>query len=218
MIEFYQKLFKFFEEGGKSKTAAGRQFIPVSREFSCAEMTVYVRATPRVNHETHQYEKALVIARVDVQPEFRGKKYFRDFMKHMDAQAYANGYAAIYVDQVHSDVLKECLPRYGFIRCTSTAPGERIYRKAVRVDVAEDIQARMPEEPAEEPMWMIRENRTMQYVAFVSKYEVGVTKEGRKAMHFRSEEIADHQALILTRQSVEHNVYKAVIAQTSALP
>lgn len=212
MIEFYQALYAFF--GSCTEAVGARQFMPRSREFSCKEMVVYVRATPRVNHETRTYEKALVVARVDVQPEFRGKKYFRGFIQHMEAQARAHGYAAIYVDQVHSDVLKECLPRYGFVRQTNTDPCEYIYRKTVH---SESPEIPAPE-PVEETLYMIRENRSMEYVAYIARGEIGSTKEGRKAMHFRSEEIAKHQALVLTRQSVEHRVYQVIISQTAALP
>nr|DAF93527.1 MAG TPA: acetyltransferase [Myoviridae sp. ctshb19] len=212
MIEFYQALYAFF--GSCTKTAGARPFMPRSQEFSCKEMVVYVRATPRFNPETYVYEKALVIARVDVQPEFRGQKIFRDFVKHMEAQAHAHGYAAIYVDQVHSDVLKECLPRYGFVRQTNTDPGEYIYRKTVH---SESPEIPVPEQ-VEENLYMIRENRSMEYVAFIARGEIGSTKDGRKAMHFRSEEIANHQALVLTRQSVEQRVYQVIISQTAALP
>uniref|UniRef100_A0AB39CDK9 N-acetyltransferase domain-containing protein n=1 Tax=Pseudomonas phage HRDY3 TaxID=3236930 RepID=A0AB39CDK9_9VIRU len=210
-LEFYQALYQFFGEN------AGKP-IPRSREFSCPEMTVYVRATPRLNHETRKFERAMVIARVDVQPALRGKKYFRDFMNHMAAQAYAHDYQAIYVDQVHSEVLLECLPRYGFIRQTGTDPCEHNFRKSVHIDLTPEVPETPAPEQVEEHLYMIRENRTMQYVAYVAKHEIGVTPEGRKAMHFRSEEIANHQALVLTRQSVEHNVYQVIISQTAALP
>lgn len=76
----------------------------------------------------------------------------------------------------------------------------------------------MSEHQKEEDLFMIRETRSMQYVAYISKYELGATTEGRKAMHFRSEEIAKHQAMLLTRQSVEGLVYEVIISQTTALP
>jgi len=213
MIEFYQALFKFFEESGKPKAGNGRQFIPRSREFSCTEMTVYVRATPRINQETRLYEKALVIARVDVQPELRGKKYFRDFLKHMDAQAYANGYNAIYVDQVHSDVLRECLPRYGFVRQTGTDPNEYIYRKAVRFDVAEQ------EEPEEHHLWMIRENRSMRYLSFVNAQGAPVTtSKGMRAIHYRCEETAQVMRDALQERASPGVSYSVIVSQTAARP
>lgn len=72
-------------------------------------------------------------------------------------------------------------------------------------------------EPAEdetENLYMIRENTTMEYVAVIGRHEVGLTKHGKRAMHFRDEVIANEQCSMLF-DAATTRTYSVIVSQTS---
>jgi len=121
--KFYQELYAFFEE------RKGQKF-PRSKEFVSEEgIVVYVRANNRIVPGTNVWENAMVLSRVDVDPAKRGQGLFRDFLVHFVAQCHTLGYDAMWVDQVHNEMLREVLLRNGFVRVPGSAEGEYNFRR-----------------------------------------------------------------------------------------
>lgn len=69
-------------------------------------------------------------------------------------------------------------------------------------------------QPGTEFLYMIRENRSMEYVAVISLDSVGTTKVGSRAIHYRDEVIANEQVkALMADQSLR--TYTVIVSQTS---
>lgn len=63
-------------------------------------------------------------------------------------------------------------------------------------------------------LYMIRENRSMEYVAVIALDSVATTKVGSRAIHYRDEVIANEQVkALMTDQSTR--TYTVIVSQTS---
>lgn len=67
---------------------------------------------------------------------------------------------------------------------------------------------------AGEDLFMIRENSSMTYVAVIGPDSVGTSKDGKKAIHYRDEVIAQEQARILGADA-SSRTYTVILSQTS---
>lgn len=163
--------------------------IPRSKEFNDSGMTFYIRAGRRWNTAQGEIERAVSIARVDVNEVSRGKGVFTEFRLWMEDTAQRLKYNAVYVDQVHSEILQASLPRHGYVRDRSTDPMEHIYRKSVD-----------PEEIAEQAA------PVEDYAGFAI-YD-GANKTYVTALvgpHIRSHEEI-HKAMLITGRALAHEV------------
>lgn len=114
--------------------------IPRSKEFNDSGMTFYIRAGRRWNTAQGEIERAVSISRVAVSPVSQNKGVFTEFRLWMEDAALRMAYNAVYVDQVHSEILQATLPRHGYVRDRSTDPMEHIYRKAVGPDAIAETE------------------------------------------------------------------------------
>lgn len=67
-------------------------------------------------------------------------------------------------------------------------------------------------------MWMIRENISMEYVAAIGLEGISTTKDGKRAMHFLSEEGAELQRAALQKYARSWKVnYVVIVSMASAV-
>lgn len=163
--------------------------IPRSKEFNDSGMTFYIRAGRRWNTAQGEIERAVSIARVDVNEVSRGKGVFTEFRLWMEDMAQRLKYNAVYVDQVHSEILQAALPRHGYVRDRSTDPMEHIYRKSV--DPEEIAEQAAPVEDYDG--FAIYDGANKTYVTAL----VGP--------HIRSHEEI-HKAMLITGRALAHEV------------
>lgn len=163
--------------------------IPRSKEFNDSGMTFYIRAGRRWNTAQGEIERAVSIARVDVNEVSRGKGVFTEFRLWMEDTAQRLKYNAVYVDQVHSEILQASLPRHGYVRDRSTDPMEHIYRKSV--DPEEIAEQAAPVEDYDG--FAIYDGANKTYVTAL----VGP--------HIRSHEEI-HKAMLITGRALAHEV------------
>lgn len=163
--------------------------IPRSKEFNDSGMTFYIRAGRRWNTAQGEIERAVSIARVDVNEVSRGKGVFTEFRLWMEDMAQRLKYNAVYVDQVHSEILQASLPRHGYVRDRSTDPMEHIYRKSV--DPEEIAEQAAPVEDYDG--FAIYDGANKTYVTAL----VGP--------HIRSHEEI-HKAMLITGRALAHEV------------
>lgn len=105
--------------------------IPRSVEFKCSQFRIYLRAGRRLEPEGRTFIPAITVASIDVAERLRGTGFFRTLLAWLENRASALGYHAVFVDQVHSPILKKSLPRNGYIRVASTDPCEYIFWKPI---------------------------------------------------------------------------------------
>lgn len=154
--------------------------IPRSKEFNDSGMTFYIRAGRRWNNESAGVEQAISVARVDVAEVCRGKGVFREFLNWMEDAASRHSFAAVYVDQVHSEILHECLPRNGYVRDTSTDPMEYIYRKPVLPTEETHLACTIIAEDLN--VYAIADTRSNRYIAALIGPDIRTTDNIQKAM------------------------------------
>lgn len=76
------------------------------------------------------------------------------------------------------------------------------------------MEQKPQEQEAGEDLFMIRENSSMTYVAVIGPDNVGTTKDGKRAIHYRDEVIAKEQARILG-EDASTRTYTVILSQTS---
>jgi hypothetical protein len=74
------------------------------------------------------------------------------------------------------------------------------------------VEKALPE--GQDYLYMIRENRSMEYVAVIALDSVGTTKVGSRAIHYRDEVIANEQAKALMADQ-SSRTYTVIVSQTS---
>lgn len=150
--------------------------IPRSEEFKCSQFRIYLRAGRRLEPEGRTFIPAITVASIDVAERLRGQGFFRTLLAWLENRATVLGYHAVFVDQVHSPILQESLPRNGYIRVASTDAMEYIFWKhitPINVDV----------EPTEDlNVYAISDNHTNRYISALVGPDIRTTTDIQKAM------------------------------------
>lgn len=156
--------------------------IPRSKEFNDSGMTFYIRAGRRWNTAQGEIERAVSIARVDVNEVSRGKGVFTEFRLWMEDTAQRLTYNAVYVDQVHSEILQASLPRNGYVRDLSTDPMEHIYRKAILTPAETGAEPVVNVVAEDLNVYAIADTRSNRYIAALIGPDIRTTGNIQKAM------------------------------------
>jgi hypothetical protein len=162
--------------------------IPRSKEFNDSGITFYISAGRRWNHELGDVERAVSVVRVVVNEVSRGKGVFREFMKWMEDAASRISYQAVYVNQVHSEILQESLPRNGYVRDPSTDPLEHVYRKTVGTRKSE------PESPVDVEdlnVYAISDVHAHRYITALVGPDIRTSTDIQKAMLTTGRQLAE---------------------------
>lgn len=154
--------------------------IPRSKEFNDSGITFYISAGRRWNHELGDVERAVSVVRVVVNEVSRGKGVFREFLNWMEDAAGRLSYNAVYVNQVHSEILQESLPRNGYVRDPSTDPMEHVYRKAVMPPEESNLESTVIVEDLN--VYAIADTRSNRYIAALIGPDIRTTDNIQKAM------------------------------------
>lgn len=150
-----------------------------SKEFNDSGLTFYIRAGRRWDHVAQDIEQAITIVRVDLETANRGKGVFREFRLWMEDAASRMAFTAVYVDQVHSEILQESLPRNGYERDHTTDPCEHIYRKSILSPAA---VACADAEVEDLNVFAIADTRSNRYIAALIGPDIRTTGNIQKAM------------------------------------
>lgn len=118
-----------------------------------------------------------------------------------------------------------CMIQPYHISCTQTIDGalviaDKEYAEAMALLWSKEprspdyvvVEKPIPEET--EHLYMIRENQSMTYVAVIGADSVGNTKDGKRAIHYRDESVAEQQARILNVDAFPRT-YSVIVSQTS---
>jgi hypothetical protein len=159
-----------------------------SKEFNDSGLTFYIRAGRRWDHVAQDIEQAITIVRVDLATANRGKGVFREFRLWMEDVASRMAFTAVYVDQVHSEILQESLPRNGYERDHTTDPCEHIYRKAILSPAA---VACADVEVEDLNVFAISDTSTNRYISALVGPEIRTAYKIQKAMLITGRELAE---------------------------
>lgn len=160
--------------------------IPKSVEYRCSQFRVYLRAGRRLEPEGRKFIPAITVASIDVAAKQRNKGVFRTLLAWLENRASALGYGAVFVDQVHSNILLESLPRSGYVRVASTDELEYIFWKPVEQQVPQDV------EPVEDlNVYAISDTHANRYISALVGPDIRTTANIQKAMLTTGRQLAE---------------------------
>jgi hypothetical protein len=163
------------------------QQIPRSQEFRSRQFTVYMRAGRRLEPEGRAFIPAITVARIDVNAKQRNTGVFRTLLAWLENRAKVIGYGAVFVDQVHSPILVESLPRNGYIRVASTDPCEYIFWKHI-VSVLDLDDA---SEQEDLNVYAISDRHTNRYITALVGPDIRTSTDIQKAMLTTGRKLAE---------------------------
>lgn len=88
--------------------------LPRSVEFKTGPIVVYLRSGEYINAENEMRMRAAAISRIDVNPAHQGKGRFKEFLTALEEYAVYLNYHYVRVEQVHNEILRHALSRYGY--------------------------------------------------------------------------------------------------------
>jgi GNAT superfamily N-acetyltransferase len=159
--------------------------LPRSEEFKCSQFRIYLRAGRRLEPEGRTFIPAITVASIDVAARLRGQGFFRTLLSWLENRAAALGYFAVFVDQVHSEILQESLPRNGYIRVASTDALEYIYWKPITPVGA------VPPATTDLNMYAISDNHTNRYITALVGPDIRSSTNIQKAMLITGRKLAE---------------------------